>query len=230
MNNLGNAFAFPFKDPQWVSKFLMGALFLILSIVLVGIFALAGYYVQVTQRAMRGEEHPLPEWDDIGGKIVLGLKYAVVWIVYFLPIVLLYIPFFIIIVVSNLAGPNDMGAAFAGFSLVFVLIIVLLVVPYSLALTALTPVIAYRFAEHESIGEALDISALWSSFRVNWQNTLIVALIAVGLQSFAGIGILAFFVGIFFTIFYASLVSAYMHGALYRETISRTAPSTGVLP
>lgn len=218
MNDLDKAFSFPFKDPAWVSKFLLGSVSMMLCIFVIGFFILAGYFVQVTQRVMRRESNPLPEWDDIGVKLVVGFKYCVVHLVYILPIILLYIPFFVLIILSEVAGPDEMGIAFAGISVVLLVILFLVVVPYGFALTAVSPIIAYRFALHESIGEALDVGTILRSFKRNWQNAAIVALIAVGIQSFAGIGIVVFLVGVFFTIFYSCLVSAYMYGALYLQS------------
>jgi hypothetical protein len=223
VNDLGNAFTFPFKDPSWVSKFLIAAVFMLLCLFVIGFFILAGYFIQVTQRVMRREENALPEWDDIGVKLVVGFKYCVVHFVYILPIILLYIPFIIVLILGELVDPGEMGGSLAGVSFVFFALLVLVVVPYGFALTAVSPIIAYRFALHESISEALDVGSVIRSFRRNWQNTAIVALIAVGIQSFAGIGIIVFLLGVFFTIFYAYLVSAYMYGTLYLQSTQESA-------
>jgi len=214
MNDLGNAFTFPFKDSSWVSKFFLGALFMILSIFLVGIFILAGYFVQVTQRVMRREPNPLPEWDDIGVKLVVGFKFCLVYLVYLLPMILLYIPFIAMTILGELTDSGDMTGIFTG---VFGVGLMLLAIPYALFMVLLLPIITYRFAERESIADALDIAGIFRAFTRNWQDTLIVALIAAGIQSFAGVGIVFFFVGIFFTVMYSYLVSAYMFGSLYHE-------------
>ena len=214
MNDLGKAFTFVFKDPNWVKKFLIGAVFMVLSIFVVGIFILAGYFVQIVQRVMHREQNPLPDLSDIGVKLVLGLKFCVVYLIYLLPIILLYIPFVLLAVSSALLEYGAITEAFAG---VYMILIFLVIIPYSLFLALILPIISYRFAANESIGEALDIGTVFRSFRQNWQNTAIVALIAAGIQSFAGIGIIAFFVGIFFTIFYSYLVSAHLFGTLYLQ-------------
>jgi hypothetical protein len=44
---------------------------------------------------------------------------------------------------------------------------------------------------------------------------LVVALINMGIQSVAGMGIFLLGVGIFFTLFYSYVVSAYLCGVLY---------------
>ena len=222
MNDLGKAFSFPFKDPSWGSKFLLGAVFMLLSIVVVGIFILAGYFVQVTQRVMRREANPMPEWTDIGVKLVLGFKFCVVYFVYIFPILLLYIPFVAIMVHGTFSGESEAVGAVAGL---YSILMVVLIFPYALALALLTPSITFRFAEHERISDGLDIGGIFRTFKQNWQNHTIVALIAVGLQSFAGIGIILFLIGIFVTVFYSYLVSAHMYGSLYLEQVQEGVPS-----
>jgi hypothetical protein len=214
MNDLGKAFTFVFKDPKWFTKFLIGAVFMVLSIFIVGIFILAGYFVQVVQRVMHKEQNPLPEWTDIGVKLVLGLKFCVVYLVYLLPIILLYIPIVLLALLGSLLELGNITDAFVG---IYAMLIMLIIIPYSLFLALMLPIISYRFAANESIGEALDLVAVVRSFRENWQNTTIVALIAIGIQSFAGIGIVVFLIGVFFTVLYSYLVSAHMFGTLYLQ-------------
>ena len=214
MKDIGKAFSFPFKDQRWIGKFLLAAVFMILAIVGIGIFILAGYLIQVTQRVMRREEELLPDWSDIGIKFIIGFKFVVVYMVYILPVLLLLLPMMVLSILAEVSHqPEVLGVV----TVVYLFGFILLIIPYSLALTALMPIISYRFAERERISDALDIAEIIRSFRRNWQSTVVVALVTVGLESFAPIGILFFIVGCFFTLFYAYLVSAYLHGALYLE-------------
>lgn len=217
MKDLGSAFSFPFKDPNWPVKFLIGFGFMLLSVFVVGIFVLAGYFIQVTQRVMRGEHNAMPEWDDIGVKLIVGFKFCVAYLVYVLPIILIYIPFVIMTVLGQLVDPGDMGGTFAGMYMLAFGAIFVIVIPYGLLLTAVSPIITYRFARNESIAEALDVREVFRDFKRNWQNTLIVALIATGIQSFAAIGVVVFIIGVFFTIFYSYLVTSHMYGLLGRD-------------
>lgn len=215
MKDLGKAFTFLFKDPQWVSKTAIAALWMILCVFLVGFFVLAGYFVQVTQRVMRREENPLPSWDGIGVKLVLGLKYAVVYLIYLLPVFILLFPVIGLAIATEVSGNEDaIGVA----ATVYLFGFTLFIIPYSLALTLFTPIITYRFAERERIGDAIDIVRVVGLFKRNWQNSLVVALIVAAIQSFAGIGIFLFLIGVFFTIFYAYLTGSYLSGLLYLES------------
>lgn len=215
MKDLGKAFSFIFDDPQWVSKTIIAALFMLLSLVVIGIFVLMGYFIELTQRVIRREQYPLPEWKDVGVKFLVGFKYFVVLIVYMLPVMLLFVPLLVLTMIASVA---DQSEAFGAFAAVYTFGFMLLIVPYILLFTLLTPIITYRFALRGRIGDGLDVGAILGDFKRNWQNTLVVAMITVGLESFAGIGILALFIGIFFTLFYAYAVGGYLYGALYLST------------
>jgi hypothetical protein len=214
MKDIGKAFSAPFKDPSWVSKFVLAALFLLLSLLGIGIPVVVGYTIQVTQRVIRREESILPDWSDIGIKFVLGFKYIVVYLVYLLPVFILMVPVIGLAIATQVAEQPEMIGVFVT---IYLFAFTLLIIPYSLILTALFPIIAYRFALRERISDALDVGAVFKDFRVSWQNTLVVALISVGIESFAFIGLFLFLIGIFFTIFYVYVVSAYMHGLLFLE-------------
>jgi hypothetical protein len=218
MKELGNAFSFPFRDPSWVSKFLIAALFLILCLVGIGLFFIVGYLLQVTQRVMRREEYPMPSWGGLAEKFVLGVKFCLVYVVFILPVIALMLPLIVLSAGAEMSGHGDV------VNLVFIIYLfgfMLLTVPYGLALAVLLPIIAYRLAMAGRMSDALDVGAILRTFKADWQNTTIVALIVVGVQSFAAVGIIILFVGVLFTVFYSYLVSAYLHGALYLEQVRK---------
>lgn len=215
MKDLGKAFSFIFEDPQWLLKVVIAALFMLLSIFGLGIFVLLGYLIELTQRVMRHEQYPLPEWKDVGVKFVVGFKYFVVLFVYALPVIFLAVPLIVLTAITAVAGSSQAMSAFVA---VYTFGFVILLIPYILFFTLLTPIISYRFALRERITDGLDVGGIMKDFGRNWQNTLVVALVSVGLESFAGIGIFAFLIGIFFTLFYAYAVVGYMYGVLYLST------------
>ena len=220
MRDFGKAFSFAFKDPQWFGKFALAALWMLLALVGIGIVMIAGYLMQLTQRVIKGEQPELPRWDNLGEKFVLGLKYCIVYIVYLLPVLILMLP---VIPLAVTGGGQDASDVVGVMMVIYLFGVILIMIPYSLAVSALIPIITYRLAIRERMSDALDIGAVFRDFRNNWQNTIIVALVAVGLQSFAGIGLLFFGVGIFFTLFYSYIVSAYLCAVLYRNRIPEAA-------
>ncbi len=214
MKDLGKAFTYPFKDPAWVSKLLLSAVFMILSLFVIGLFVMAGYFIQIVQNVMRGERERLPEWNDVGVKFLLGFKYCVVSLIYLLPVFLLLLPLLVLSLIGMVSEePEFIGVLASIYSFGFILI----VIPYSLALALFLPIITYRFAAHERIGEALDIGEMIRNFKRTWQDTLVIALIAIGLHAAAALGLIVFVVGVLFTLFYAYAVSSYLYGVLAVE-------------
>lgn len=81
--DLGYLFSFFFRDPRVVPKLLFGCLaFLFIPVLGIGLVALAGYALATARGALRGDEHPMPEWDDLGAILLDGLKVAVVVLAY----------------------------------------------------------------------------------------------------------------------------------------------------
>src|SRR3989304_5902687 len=72
--DFGRTLGFFLQDPNWVQKLLIGSLFTILSMFLIGTVFVAGYAARIVRRAARGEPHPLPEWDALGGLFGEGLS------------------------------------------------------------------------------------------------------------------------------------------------------------
>jgi hypothetical protein len=216
MRDIGKAFSFPFQDPDWIVKFLLGVLFLLLSVFGIGIFIVAGYLVQITHRVMRNESPLLPEWSDIGVKFVIGFKYLLVCFLYLLPAFVLMVP---VVILAMVGAATESPEAVSLAIVVYLFGLMLIVLPYSLLFTLLLPTITYRFAANEKMSEALDLPSVLREFKANWQTNTVVALLAVGVQWMAGLGVILLLVGVLFTIFYSYVVSAYLTGALYRERL-----------
>ncbi len=101
MVNFTKSFSFMFEDKNWAVKILLGAIFNLLSLVLVGIPFILGYLLELAKNSSQGKEIPLPEWDNLGDKFTRGLVYLVIVIIYSIPgIILSFIP-----CIKNCLGP-----------------------------------------------------------------------------------------------------------------------------
>ena len=211
MLDIREAFLFPFKDPNWIVKVLLGAVFTALSVVVIGIPVLFGYFIELIQRVQRSEQYPMPEWKDPGVKYIVGLKFLVTLIVYFLPLFVVLIPLVIMFALMTVVNPDiiEMLTETTAVGLA-----VLLILPYSLLMYFVMPFIAIQFAERESIRDGLRISTIYSAARAQWQNALIVALLVIGVRILAVLGLVFFLVGILATSFYAYLVAFHLYGQL----------------
>jgi hypothetical protein len=213
MENLGKAFTLPFHQKEWGMKIFLGSLFLLLSIIGLGIPVVCGYMVRVCQRVMKDEEEKLPEWSDVGVLFVTGVKYVVVLLLYQIPILLLMIPLFSLAAVGAMI---DLSGSAAVLLTLYVAGLILLTVPYTILFVLLLPVITYRFALRERLVDGLDVSSVFKDFLRQWPTATMFAIVAVIVKTLAGLGILLFIIGILPTLFYSLLVFAALSGFLYR--------------
>ena len=213
MIDLNRTLSFPFREPDWFPKFLIGALFMILSLFGLGIPVIAGYLVQTTQRVMRREHTVLPEWTDVGVMFVVGFKWCVVYVVYLLPVFVAMLPFLFLTMLGVFLEDNGALDLLATASLLVILSLFL--IPYSILVTLLLPIVTLEFAKRERISDALNVGNVLRIFRAHWRDALVIALIGVAVSALAALGFLLFLVGILFTTFYAYLVMAHLAGQLY---------------
>jgi len=214
MKHPGEAFTFMFKDPNWGAKILIGGLFVVLSMFLIGVPVLYGYCIELQQRVRRGEQYPLPEWKDVGVKFLLGFKYIVTLLIYYLPLVIVAVPLVIFSVLAAASG-SEMGQAFGGATVM--ILVLFFILPFSLLLALLTPVISIRFAERERIGDGVDLGEVFRMFRVHWQDSLVAILLSIVAGLLASFGLLLLIVGVLFTSFYALLVRHHLFGQIAQQ-------------
>jgi hypothetical protein len=190
MINYTKAFSFMFEDKNWAVKILLGAIFNLLTLVLVGIPFILGYLLELAKNSSEGKEIPLPEWDNLGDKFTRGLVYLIIVIIYSIPgIILSFIP-----CIKNCLGPL-----------------------YFLAMLFILPYITVKYAQTGSFEDVFRFKELFDFVKKNINNLLIVVLLTVALQIIATFGLLALVVGVFFTMFWASLAIYYLYGNVYRE-------------
>ncbi len=193
LDNIGRAFTYMFEDKDWVQKILLGAAFMLLSFLIVPIPFLLGYYLEAARNASEGKPVPLPNWDQLGDKFLLGLLAFIAMLIYFVPLFIL----------NFLLGH---------IPCIGVLISILL----SLAVSIAMPYIMVQIARTRTIAPAFDFPAIIAFVSQNLLNLIIVIIIANIVWLFSGLGFIGLIIGIFFTMFYALLVGAYLIGEVVR--------------
>jgi hypothetical protein len=205
--DFGRALGFFFQDPNWVQKLLIGSLFTILSMFLVGGIFVAGYAARLVRRTARGEPYPLPEWDDLGGMFVEGLSVIGAYLIHLVPAVVgagvVLLP-----MVFLGARNEDPSPAF-----LFVLIpLVLLATVVFFAVLLYFPAAFTRLAVEERFGAAFELDANWAFVKRNLSNYFL-AIAAFFVANFlAQFGILLFCIGILPATFWSQCVGAYALG------------------
>jgi hypothetical protein len=174
-NMLGEAFEY--AQEGLVGKWMKWLLLLVATILLS--LPLLGYALKI----LRGEK-PSPEVSDWGTLFVDGIKYVVIIIIYFIPLIIIGVISIVPLGLAILGGQPAailaaIGAALVGF-------VVFVVVAIIIALIACMGVI--RFARTGSMGEAFNFSAILATIgRIGWLPyifALIIMIIIIGIVEF----------------------------------------------
>lgn len=198
------AIRYPVEDDDVVRTVAIGGLLSLLGFLVVPLFVLGGYFVEVLDRTAEGDDVP-PAFEDWGGLIVTGLKAFAIGAAYLLvPTVLGGI--FVV------GGGLGIGAAgegpAAGLGVLGVLLGGLFWFALSVVVAYLLPAALANFAERRRIGAGFDFGALkpvWLSrtYARGWIAMVVVAVIGGVVTSVLNIvpllgSIVAAFVGFYF--------------------------------
>lgn len=208
--DFGRSFTYVSEDPDWLKKVLIGGLFGLACMLLVGIPFVLGYFSRTLRNVAAGTRPELPEWDDLGGLFEEGLRLTAVYLLYTLGVVLvlgvfaaaLLVPAFL---ASSSGKAEDALAAVSALGIVALYGVVMLVslalglyLPAALARSALRGNIADAFAWRENV-------AFITANLANYALSLVSYLVAGFLAQF---GVLLCCVGVFPAAFWSYLVLA----------------------
>ncbi|CUS97465.1 DUF4013 domain-containing protein [Candidatus Kryptobacter tengchongensis] len=225
--NIERGFRFVFQERNWFGKIIVGGVMMIFSFLIIPLLIYYGYLVEVAKRTIKEEQQLLPEWDEIGRKLANGFKLAVIIIVYLIPFFILFgisLPFSTLefenfksreIITYIMPLPPNLFLKWELTGISFLLFLSSLV--YIILFALILPFIIGKFAENESINDAFAISDIFSMFRDNIGDAIIVFLLTIFLQLLASLGFVLCFVGILLTGFWASIVQYYLYGELYKK-------------
>ena len=219
--DIGKSFSFTFDDEGWLTKVLMGGLFSFLSIILIGVPFLIGYFLETLKNVYLGQPRPLPNWgDNLGGMFVKGIKAMVGVLIWSLPIIILSCAFGVINGSLGAAMPSGNSSAAQGAVGVLVAVSFCfwcLIFLYSLVLTVVLPAALMNFAVDEKIGDFLAVGDLFGFISRNLGNYLIAIILYWVASAVASFGVILCVVGVFFTTFWSMLVGAHLFGQVYRN-------------
>lgn len=216
--DIAKSFTFMFEDEDWITKYLIGCVFVLLSPVLIGIPFLFGYTVDVIRNVAEGEPSPLPDWSDAGAKFVKGLIALLIGVIYMLPAILL---FCMAAIVSIAASDGGNGGAAVGLFLACVncfgflwTLLAWVVYPAGLTRYAVTGEFMAAFQFGRVFGYIGDHAGDYAVARVlTWIAQFVAQLV----------GLIICVVGVIFTGFWSVLVYAHMFGQVYRTERAESA-------
>lgn len=202
---------FVFEDPQWIQKLLMGALFSLASVVLIGIFFVNGYLARLVRNVVDGLERPLPEWTDLGDMFAEGAMLFVAALLYMIPLFFLVFLMFPFSVLTNIDNP---ATEILGGGALVILSIVLM--PVGLAVAVWVPAALLHAAVRRDFRAAFEFRVIGSFLKNNALNYVLAYLDWLVARMAAPLGLALCCVGVFVTSFWSMAVAAHAFGQVYR--------------
>jgi len=205
MDRAAEAFAWPFRDPDWAGKILLMGLILVIPFV--GAINGLGWMLAALDRLRAGEERlPPANFDHVGR----GFRLFIVLLVYGLVVALIasvvYVPAVLILASQGHGSINPaLFTLGSGLLLVFFSFVSLA----SMALTFAEPAIVLAF-DRGGIAGGLRVTEVLSRARRSLVNTLIAGLMLIAAGIVGELGLIVCFIGIFFTSAYALAMQAWI--------------------
>ena len=228
---LQDLFTFPFRDPQWKNKLLIGSLIALAGFVFPFIpwIFIYGYGAQIMRRIIVENGEPaLPEWDDWNRIFIDGLRLGAVIFIFALPFLflgivgygLMVIPQFIFGILE--ASSHNSSSIWPILSIVGILVAWAffgLALLGGVAVGAIIPASLGHLIAKDQFAAAFRIKEWWPIFRANLGGFIIAYIILMGasfLVSFA-------FQILYFTIIFCCLMPFVMSAfTMYITTIWST--------
>ncbi len=197
------ALSFVFDDDRWVKKVLIGGLFALGPVILVGIFFLIGYLVEIVRRVAAGDPHPLPAWErNYGAYFRLGFPAAWGVLIWLLPFTLVWLG-------AGLALGTGHSIA---VQLVFGL---LMLAAANLYAAIVVPSVIGRYAATGRVGSMFELGEIVGSIRRIGTGFLAIWLVHLFILALTFATIWAI-VMIMFTTAYAVMVFGHVYGQAMR--------------
>jgi len=206
MDRIGDAFAWPFRDPDWLNKVLIMGLIQLIPIV-GGINGL-GWMLAAIDRLRAGDEKlPPANFDYLGRGVQLFVVYLVYYLALALICVVLYLPAVVLLAQQGHSSPPNALLVGIGFGLMLLTFSVLTL--GSLALTFAMPSIVLA-VDRGGIAGGFDVGAIFRRARSSPINTLIAGLMLIAAGFIGQLGAFACIVGVVFTNVYALAMQAWI--------------------
>ncbi len=246
--SIQTAIAFPFQDPAWVRKFLVGSILVFAGFLIpvVPVLFVLGYALRVMQHIIVQDGEPyLPDWDDWDRLIIDGLRLFAAGLVYSLPFIFLfisgyllaYLPAFFTTLIED-AGTSSDAILFLlpFFGMVFGFICMGISILIGVGLGYLFPAALGHLVAEDRFSAAFQFSAWWPVFRANFTGFLVAYLLTLGItmvgtfifQVFYFTVILCCLIPFVMSAFtmYFLLVSLTLFAQAYHQGVTRLADSS----
>jgi hypothetical protein len=222
IGGLKKIFSYPFRAENWQRKFVIGSLVTLPSLlipILPAVF-LFGYYARIFKDiVVRKAEPSMPAWEDWETLFVDGLRVFGIWIIYFLPGILLfifsYMILFFIALIDSLASSAGIQELLPFFGMTGMMGFLGFAILYMLAISFIIPVAIGHAVVNEDFFASFHIGAWWPILKANLLGFFISIVILLGL-----VMVTQFLVQfLYFTIFLCCLIPLILSPILFFITI-----------
>lgn len=238
--------AYPFEDPYWKSKLLIGMALTLGGMMLPVIPTLfvLGYAYQIIHRLIveQGDLY-LPEWKDWERLFKDGWRLFSVSFLYFLPMVICIVLGFVVyfgafgITMAASGGSSNNPAAgllmFGGMAAQFLLMALGMLL--SIALAFVMPAVLGHTVAHDSFSAGFDFIGWWKVLKANFAGFLLAVVMTMGMVMLMTLIMQVFYMTILLIClailvpvvasFYMLLVTSALIGLAYREGVEKLQPA-----
>jgi hypothetical protein len=205
VDRITDAFTWPARDPQWLTKILIIGLILLIPIA--GAINGIGWMLATLDRLRAGDEALAPANLSYIGR---GFRLFVVNLVYGLAIVLvaaaIYVP---ALLIASSQSQGSANPALVSLAIVLSLLAFSVATLGTLALNFVLPSIVLA-TDRDGIRGGLRVSAVLRRSRINVANTLIAGLMLIAAGFVGSLGIVLCGIGVLFTLAYALAMQAWI--------------------
>jgi len=190
--NLITVFKYPFTDPRWFQKMLVGALLVLASMIIwvIPSVFVTGYLSRISRRIISGDgQAALPEWDDWGKLFVDGIKLVGISFIYSIPMLIsilatyamMFIPYIgMLSSMSDWSGHVMNNGFPSSFFLIFLMYPMMGVgILISLVTAVFLPPALMHVIARDSFSAGFHFSDWWKVFRANLGGFMIANLITL---------------------------------------------------
>jgi len=214
--DIRKAVVYVFQDPRWLVKIVIGDVMILLSLLIVPFIFLQGYLIEIIRNVMRGEEHPLPEWDNWGARFKDGLNLTIAGLIYTSPLWLALCCSVVSVLPAALSEGNLTETtallSVSGFSLMACLAFLFL-----WAYAVIAPAIAIQYAREDTLAATLRFGEVFAIVRKHLGDIILAVVVIMVLGAALGFLGLIPLIGWLFSVgatIYVFFVTGHLYGQI----------------
>jgi hypothetical protein len=169
-----------FDDENWVKKILLGV---VIALVPILNFAWLGYCLDILRNTAKGIS-TLPEWDDIGNKLIDGFKLFAARLIYAVPAMILTVgPACLFILPALLTRSHEkIAGVMMVFAALILLVAILLVSLYTLAFGLISPAMTIHYTRTNSFGAFFEFKKIFAILKKDFGTYVVVILVVIAMS------------------------------------------------